>query len=103
MRPGANAKSSEGASRFEVLSPNRLKVLRASSKKDLPEHLSVRDAMLAVAKLEVETRATRKFQDGDTINPEAGIGPMPAGGAASGVLDFAEERRLETREARRRA
>ena len=52
MRPGANAKSSEGASRFEVLSPNRLKVLRASSKKDLPEHLSVRDAMLAVAKLE---------------------------------------------------
>ena len=35
----------------KVLNPTQLKVLRASSKKELPEHLSVRDAMLAVAKL----------------------------------------------------
>jgi len=35
----------------KVLNPTQLKVLRASSKKELPAHLSVRDAMMAVAKL----------------------------------------------------
>src|SRR5688572_17642350 len=35
----------------KVLNHTQLKVLRASSKKELPAHLSVRDAMLAIAKL----------------------------------------------------
>jgi hypothetical protein len=35
----------------KVLGSTQLKVLRASSKKELPAHLSVRDAMLAIAKL----------------------------------------------------
>ena len=34
----------------KVLNPTQRKVLRASSKKELPAQLSVRDAMLAVAK-----------------------------------------------------
>ena len=34
-----------------MLNPTQLKVLRASSKKELPARLSVRDAMLALAKL----------------------------------------------------
>ena len=35
----------------KVLNSTQLKVLRASSKKELPAHLSVHDAMLTVAKL----------------------------------------------------
>lgn len=35
----------------KVLNPTQLKVLRASSKAELPAHMSVRDAMLAIAKL----------------------------------------------------
>ncbi len=35
----------------KVLSSTQLKVLRASSKKELPDRLTVRDAMLAIAKL----------------------------------------------------
>ena len=74
MRPGSNAKSSEGASRFESAQPYSAQGAASLPQKDLPEHLSVRDAMLAVAKLEGGNSRDPEIQDGDTINHETGIG-----------------------------
>ena len=70
MTPGANAKSSEGASRFESAQPYPAQGAASLQQKDLPEHLSVRDAMLAVAKLEGGNSRDPEIQDEDTINPE---------------------------------
>ena len=49
LRMRALSRQEQPASK--VLNHTQLKVLRASSKKELPAHLSVRDAMLAIAKL----------------------------------------------------